>query len=139
MAKEFRDIMKYLRKQKDLTQRELADKLGVSNSSIASYETGLRLPDRKTEEKIADFFGVSIAYLRGEEGNYARIELDRAVHPDDYVSDEQVAYEVEMNNKLDFVIELTNRTRDFNEKERQKLLDYARLLCLEKERGGDKK
>ena len=139
MAKEFRDIMKYLRKQKDLTQRELAEKLGLSNSTIANYETGLRLPDRKTEEKIADFFGVSIAYLRGEEGNYARIDLDRAIHPDDYITDEQVAYEVEMNNKLDFIIKLTDSTRDFTENERQKLLDYARLLRLEKDQGGDNK
>ena len=140
MAKEFRDIMKYLRKQKDLTQRELAEKLGLSNSSIANYETGLRLPDRKTEEKIAEFFGVTIAYLRGEEGNYSRVSWDQAMNPGDYLTDDQVAYEIEMNDKLDFVIELTNRTRDFNNAERQKLLDYVRLLCLEKEKKeGDKK
>ena len=46
-----------LRNGKNLTQRELAEKLDVSLSAIAMYETGARIPSLKQAKKIASFFG----------------------------------------------------------------------------------
>lgn len=34
-----------LRKEKELTQKELADKLGVTYRAVSNWETGRRLPD----------------------------------------------------------------------------------------------
>ncbi|KYC71666.1 helix-turn-helix transcriptional regulator [Heyndrickxia faecalis] len=54
-----------LRKQKGLSQYELADKLGYSRGQIANYEQGKREPDYETLQKIADFFDVTTDYLLG--------------------------------------------------------------------------
>jgi transcriptional regulator with XRE-family HTH domain len=54
-----------LRKQKKLSQYDLADRLGFSRGKLANYEQGSRQPDFGTLELIADFFEVSIDYLLG--------------------------------------------------------------------------
>ena len=61
----FNEVLKYLRKREGLSQAELAKKLDIAPSTIGMYEQGRREPDFETEEKIADFFNVSIDILRG--------------------------------------------------------------------------
>ncbi|MBO4262003.1 MAG: helix-turn-helix domain-containing protein [Clostridia bacterium] len=48
-----------LRKERDMNQQELADMLFVSRSLVAMWETGKRIPDGASVEKMAGFFGVS--------------------------------------------------------------------------------
>lgn len=55
--------LKQLRKEKNLTQKELATLLNVSDRSVGFYETGERDPDTDTLRKLSDFFDVSIDYL----------------------------------------------------------------------------
>ncbi|MGG0665529.1 helix-turn-helix transcriptional regulator [Viridibacillus arvi] len=57
--------LKALRNEKNLTQKELADKINVSNVSISGYESGNRTPDTETLQVIADFFETSTDYLLG--------------------------------------------------------------------------
>lgn len=59
------DILKKLRKERKLTQAELAKKLQVTQSSIATIENGKREGNRDIEVKAANFFGVSLDYLQG--------------------------------------------------------------------------
>lgn len=54
-----------LRKEKKLTQTEIAEKLHMSRSTYAQYEVDRRVPEYATLEKIADFFDVSIDYVVG--------------------------------------------------------------------------
>lgn len=61
----FQNIFKSLRTAAGFTQVEIAEKLGISRSTIGMYETGAREPDFDTLEKIADFFNVDIDYLLG--------------------------------------------------------------------------
>ncbi len=61
----FQNIFKRLRSSSGLTQVEIAEKLGISRSTIGMYETGAREPDFETLEKIADFFNVDTDYLLG--------------------------------------------------------------------------
>ena len=61
----FQNIFKRLRTSSGLTQAEMAEKLGISRSTIGMYETGAREPDFETLEKIADFFNVDTDYLLG--------------------------------------------------------------------------
>lgn len=61
----FQNIFKRLRTASGLTQAELAEKIGISRSTIGMYETGAREPDFETLEIIADFFNVDIDYLLG--------------------------------------------------------------------------
>jgi transcriptional regulator with XRE-family HTH domain len=63
----FKDRIKGLRIENDLTLKELSKKIGYSESSICMYESGKRLP-KKPEDyiKIADFFDVTLDYLLGK-------------------------------------------------------------------------
>ena len=63
---QFKDILKQLRKSNKLTQKELAENIGVSEITIRSYESGRRLPNSETLVKLENYFNVSGAYLRGE-------------------------------------------------------------------------
>lgn len=62
----FADRLKQLRQEKKLTQEELADKLNIGRSALAMYELGKRIPKYKTIDTFADFFNVSVDYLRGK-------------------------------------------------------------------------
>ena len=64
---EFKDVLKKLRKERGLSQTELASKLGVSYSLIGMYETGNRKPSYEMLEAIGDYFNVSTDYLQGRE------------------------------------------------------------------------
>lgn len=57
------DRIKDLRKQKNLSQSELADKVGISYAQIGRYETKGSQPPAETLKKIADALGVSPDFL----------------------------------------------------------------------------
>lgn len=58
-------MLKTLRKQKRLTQRELADALHISQTSVSKYERGESEPDLEMVVLMADFFGVTVdSFLR---------------------------------------------------------------------------
>ncbi len=62
----FSEQLKKLRKERGLTQEQLASLLKISKSAISMYENGNREPNFETEELIADFFNVNISFLRGK-------------------------------------------------------------------------
>lgn len=63
--------IKFLRQNANLTQNQLADRIGVSKSLISAYELGNRLPSYDNLIKIATIFKVSTDYLLGVENkNY---------------------------------------------------------------------
>lgn len=62
----FADRLKLLRAEKEYSQRELADALKISKSSVNMYERGEREPNFETIEAIADFFNVDMNYLYGK-------------------------------------------------------------------------
>jgi methanogenic corrinoid protein MtbC1 len=63
--KEFASRLRELRTAAHLRQKDLADALGVAQTTIANYEQGARFPDEKTLHRIADHFAVSLDYLMG--------------------------------------------------------------------------
>lgn len=63
----FNEVLISLRKSKGLTQKELADQIGMSASAIGNYEQGTRTPDYETLEIIADFFNVPLDSLFGKQ------------------------------------------------------------------------
>lgn len=54
-----------LLEEKNITQRELAEKINVTEVTISRYLSGERSPRIEIVNKIADFFNVSIDYLLG--------------------------------------------------------------------------
>ncbi len=68
-----------LRRQRGMSQKELAARLGVSPSAVGMYEQGRREPDCAGLLKLAEIFGVSVDLLLG--GGAAAPEDARAVRP----------------------------------------------------------
>ena len=59
--------LKTLRCEKQLRQKQLADELKTTNSSICDWETGRAEPNIETLINIAKLFEVSVDYLLGLE------------------------------------------------------------------------
>ena len=55
-----------LRKERELSQRELARKAGIPFNSYCNWERGHNEPTLANLKRLANFFGVSIDYLLGE-------------------------------------------------------------------------
>ena len=75
MKTEFHKYLTVFRKQRGYTQAQLADKLGISRSTYANYESGSRSPDFETLERISDILNCTLDELFGrqretEEGNH---------------------------------------------------------------------
>ncbi|MBQ1296480.1 MAG: helix-turn-helix domain-containing protein [Clostridiales bacterium] len=81
MAK-FNEVLKFLRTSRNVTQSELAKVIGVSPSTIGMYESGDREPNFEIEEKIADYFNVSLDLLRGKTGMDPKPQVDITVVKD---------------------------------------------------------
>lgn len=73
----FKDMLKYLRTSHGISQAELSKAIGVSPSAIGMYETGEREPNFEIEEKIADYFNVSLDTLRGKSAAEPLINIDK--------------------------------------------------------------
>ena len=54
------EFLKTLRKEKDLTQEELADKMNVSRRTVSRWETGSNLPDLSILVELADLYDVDL-------------------------------------------------------------------------------
>lgn len=63
MNDSFSDIIKQLRKERNLSQQQLADMLFVERSSIANWETGRRTPDTVLLMRIAECLNIDITVL----------------------------------------------------------------------------
>lgn len=57
--------IKELRRNSKLSQIELAKIANVSNQAISTYESGTREPKKETWQALANFFNVSVPYLKG--------------------------------------------------------------------------
>lgn len=74
----FKERLKELRKSKGLSQKQLAEKTGISVHTINSYESGRRDPNTKNLQILQDFFQVSQGFLLGE------------LRTDDFFKDQEV-------------------------------------------------
>lgn len=57
--------IKELRLKKGISQQKLADNVGVTRQAVSLFEKGDRDPKLETWIKLADYFGVSVSYLKG--------------------------------------------------------------------------
>ncbi len=56
-------FLKELRKEKNITQEQLAETLGTSRRTVSRWETGTNMPDLDILIDIADFYGVELREL----------------------------------------------------------------------------
>ena len=81
--------IKQIRKQRKLTQQELADELKLSRSYLSDIENGRKQPSIKTTQALADKLNVTIAYLTSGSKMYS-----------DLTDDEKSMQFIELGKKL---------------------------------------
>lgn len=64
------EILKSLRVEADLTQSQLAQRLGIGQSTIVGYERGDREPTASNLMKYASYFNVSLDFLTGRTDDF---------------------------------------------------------------------
>ena len=84
----FSDKIKRAREVAKLTQQELADIIGVSKRTIASYESQGAVPRRSTLAKLASALKVSVKYLSDDECTDPLADIEQ----DDYVAEARALY-----------------------------------------------
>ena len=61
-----------LRTKEGLTRPALAAALGLPRNAVEKFETGRQTPTKEQQKKLADYFGVCLAYLQGESDDPTR-------------------------------------------------------------------
>lgn len=80
--------IKKIRKEKQITQAQLATNAGLSEISIRKYESGERKPKLETIKKLASGLSVYIADILGDDFSEYIGEMKNDFNPEDYVSPE---------------------------------------------------
>ena len=110
--------LKELRKEKKLTQQELADIIGVTKRTYIYWEKGERIPKSDKAQQLADYFGVSVAYLLGYQDD---LQLRNAIAHNSRDFDD--------TEYMDLLRHLSNKIQEEGidiekyEKEREKLIN----------------
>ncbi|MBO4473899.1 MAG: helix-turn-helix transcriptional regulator [Clostridiales bacterium] len=89
-----------LRKEKGLTQKQLADALNVTDKAVSKWERGLSFPDISMLEPISELLGVSIMeILAGErqtgDGTLMQKEAQDLIQASVELSDEEIRHRKE--------------------------------------------
>ncbi len=99
----FSEQLKHLRNNMDISQKKLAERLFVSQQTVAKWETDRATPNPDMLLKIAEFFDVSVDRLVGNK-NIASNELD------------------------DFQFAMYGETQDLTDAQKQDILKFIRFV-----------
>lgn len=91
-----------LRKEKGLTQKELADALNVTDKAVSKWERGLSFPDISMLEPISDTLDISILELLAGERKQTltREEAQELIKDSVEISDEEIRHKKERSRML---------------------------------------
>lgn len=115
----FSNAFKALRIRDNLTQEELAIKLGVSRSTIGMYEQGKREPGIEGLESIADFFNVDMNDLTG------------ANNDNDYYDNLQIRQISQLIHENKELLKLFKVAKNISEDDLPALTEIAKKLVKE--------
>ena len=99
-------LLKKIREEKGLTQQKLSEKIKLSRSTIAMYETGGSEPDLLTLSNLADILGTSVDQLLGRESSPAVVTINQAVTPELSDNKKQLIEMIQQLSEDDTVIAL---------------------------------
>ena len=113
----FGEKLSSLRKQANLTQSDLAEKLNVSRQAITKWENGTGLPDLDNIKKLSSIFNTSIDELLDYKVEEIKLELD--------TSKETINKENSKHSKVNqFVLERFKNAQSIEMLSREKKLTF---------------
>lgn len=83
--------LKELRKSRKIPQQVIADRFNVTRGTVSNWEIGRRIPNIKTLEKLAEFYGVGLDYF-GKQDTKDEV-LDLLARASDIFKNEEVSAE----------------------------------------------
>ncbi|MBR6484155.1 MAG: helix-turn-helix transcriptional regulator [Clostridiales bacterium] len=91
-----------LRKEKGMTQKQLADALNVTDKAVSKWERGLSFPDVSMLEPISELLDVSILEIlegerAGKDGTMSREEVQNLISESVEMSEEEMRHKREMS------------------------------------------
>lgn len=130
----FAQRLRELRRERGLTQVQLAKKFNLSNGTIGMWETGKREPDFNITKRLAAFFHVSVDYLLGNVND-----------PSFYLDNERTLREINSyenpeedgNSEIafnDFAYAMQDESKNLTDEDKQLLLSMAKQLNHARER-----
>ncbi len=93
----------FVRKKKNLTQKELGNKLGVTQQTVAQYENGARIPKLETLKKIASALDVPVEDILGLNDDEYSHSISISLPP---IKNGEIVYTKEMKEKQDTKLKL---------------------------------
>ncbi len=101
--------LRLVRKNRGISQQQLADVLGISQQSVNKYENHNIEPDIATLIKISDYFGISVDFLIGRSENE---DVEKMILTDErYVLNIYRSLDAAEKNCVKTVIETLNRKK----------------------------
>lgn len=97
----FKEKLKQIRKQRNLSQEQLADEIGVSRQAITKWETGRGMPDIENIKILSELFKVSLDELIYEESKLQEYK--------EYNYQSEMIYDIDKHKKID--IKMVNAKR----------------------------
>lgn len=95
----FGSLLKDLRLQAGLTQKQLAERLWLSKATVSYYEQSLRYPSPEILVKIANVFHVSTDYLLGREGKAQTLDVTGLTEEDIALLQQMIEHFRRNNNR----------------------------------------
>ena len=129
------EIIRNKRREKNVTQDELAQALGVTFQSVSRWENGVAYPDIELIPKIALFFGITTDELLGANEEARRTEYENFVKLIDSASDHRECFEIALKawerfpDKYAFANVICNKLIHCDVLPRNKALPIVRELC----------
>lgn len=117
---ELNDKLKFLRKQLNLTQQQVADALGIERSAYTYYEKGTTKPKIKTLSLLARMYNISVDELLDldvQQGDMMRVKSNNPV-VDNWTSSDK------FNELSDYEQSVLIRLRLLSGEDKKEVIDY---------------
>lgn len=94
------EFIKYMRKLRKITQKQLGEKLGIDSRAISKWESGVYLPDITMLTRISDELGITVVELLRCQLNEPKVEslIDESI-PENNVEDSKIEDDIKSSKK----------------------------------------
>lgn len=120
------DIFEKLMEEHGVTAYRVAKETGIATSTLSDWKKGRSIPKQDKLQKIADYFGVSLAYLTGKESEISKPEINMLTTKEKIDIEKEAKRMIENIDKLD-TVEFCGTPADDEDKEYLKLA-YEKFL-----------
>lgn len=108
--------LRYLRDKRGLSQKFVAEKLGIANNTLSGYESGDRNPSPKLIAELAGFYDVTTDYLLGKTDS-----MFRTKEQDDFINSVGMTLQ-----ELNRIYNITYEGKEISEEELRGMLAWVK-------------